>query len=121
MSTSPLPARRKWSGIIRQQRLSGLPVAEFCRRNGIATSSFFPWKRKLARPAAEPCFVEVDIQQLNPVSLPAPVVTSGIELRLGGGRSLVLCRGFDRQLLIEILALLEGLSAEPLKSAEGVT
>jgi transposase-like protein len=79
MSTSPLPARRKWSGIIRQQRLSGLPVAEFCRRNGIATSSFFPWKRKLARPAAEPCFVEVDIQQLNPVSLPAPVVTSGIE------------------------------------------
>jgi hypothetical protein len=70
---------------------------------------------------AEPRFVEVDIQQPKPVSSAASVVTSGIELRLGGGRSLVLCRGFDRQLLIEILALFEGLSAEPLKSAEGVT
>jgi hypothetical protein len=55
------------------------------------------------------------------VLLPTPAAADGIELRLGGGRSLVLHRGFDRQLLVEILALLDGLPVKLLaSSAEGV-
>jgi hypothetical protein len=100
MSIPESPARQKWREIIGRQQRSGLGVAEFCRNNMIPPTSFFGWRRKLshAQPAA---FVEATVA---PASDPA-----GIELRIRGGRRLLLRRGFDRELLAEVLAVLEAI------------
>ena len=104
MSDSPTmnipesPARQKWRQIIRRQHSSGLGVAEFCRNQMIPPSSFFGWRRKLTD-AQTTTFVEATLA-------PRP---AGIELRLRGGRRLLLCRGFDRELLAEALAALEAI------------
>jgi transposase-like protein len=98
MTIPESPARQKWREIIQRQQSSGLGVAEFCRRNLIPPSSFFGWRRKLPHAQAA-VFVEATVA-------PRP---AGIELRLRGGRRLLLRRGFDCELLAEALAVLEAL------------
>ena len=73
-------------------------MVEFCRNNMIPPSSFFGWRRKLGRAQAT-AFVEATVA-------PRP---AGIEIRLRGGRRLLLCRGFDHELLAEVLAALEAI------------
>ena len=97
MSTSSGAADR-WRKIIQQQQASGLPVLAFCRRAGVPQSSFFAWRRKLRQPGT---FAEVKLSA-------EPVVgTAGIELRLPGGRCVVVRPGFDRQMLLDLLQVLE--------------
>jgi hypothetical protein len=114
MSKAEAPARRKWRKIIERQHASGLSVAVFCRGNGVPTSSFFAWKRKLAGPAANapaaspagavPGFVEATI------SNPRCCRASPIRVRLRGGRHVLVRPGFDRDLLAEVVAFFEGCS-----------
>lgn len=69
----------------------------YCRRAGVPQSSFFAWRKKLR---GEVAFAEV--------KLSSPTVKlDGIELRLPGGRCVVVRPGFDRQTLIDLLAVLE--------------
>jgi hypothetical protein len=75
-----------------------LSALAFCRRAGVPQSSFFAWRKKLR---GEATFTEVK------VSSPTTVKPDGIELRLPGGRYVVLRPGFDRRTLIELLAVLE--------------
>jgi transposase-like protein len=106
-------ARERWQRIVQRQRSSGLSVAAFCGRHGVAASSLFAWKRRLAREAEaavarEPAFVAV---QAVPGAATADSDldrTRAIELHWGGSRWLVLRRGFDAQALREVLAVLEG-------------
>jgi transposase-like protein len=100
-------ARRRWERIVREQRSSGLSVAGFCRREGVPASSFFAWKRRLAEQGSQqgPAFVEL-------VSA-APARVQGdqpLELLLGHDRRLLIRRGFDGQVLREVVRALEGLS-----------
>jgi hypothetical protein len=97
MSTRIATADR-WRKIIRQQQASGLSALAFCRRAGVPQSSFFAWRRKLRNEAT---FAEVKV---SPVTMLSP---ARIELRLSGRRSIVVQPGFDRQTLIELLAVLE--------------
>jgi hypothetical protein len=90
-------ARERWARIIREQGESGLSVAAFCVRRGIAVSSFYPWKRRLA---AMPAFVEA--------------VLDGDErgrecvvVELAGRRRVIVGPGFDRRLLLEVIGALE--------------
>ncbi len=48
MSRSSL-AQGKWRRTIDDHQYSGLTVSAFCRRRGVAQSSFFAWKRRLDR------------------------------------------------------------------------
>src|SRR5437667_12012769 len=87
-----------WRRIVERQQVSGLPVAVFCRRSRIPQSSFFAWRKKLRKATG---FAEV---KLSPEAL---VETSAIELRLSGGRCVVVRPGFDRRTLLELLHALE--------------
>ena len=79
-------------------------MAAFCRRNAIPASSFFAWKRRLSDVVVAPAFVEAKIAARGPGA-------GVIEVRLRGGRRVRVCRdGFDRDLLTEVVAVLEGLS-----------
>jgi hypothetical protein len=95
--------RRKWRELVERQRSGGLSVAGFCARHGIAVSSLYAWRRRLG---AAPAFVEAMV-----ADVPAGARSLGvIEVRLRGGRRVLVRReGFDRDLLLEVVAALEGL------------
>jgi transposase-like protein len=115
---SRIGARRRWQTIIEEQRHSGMGVSAFCRLRSIPASSFFGWRRKLqeaqSRREGKTSFAEV-----TPAAAPAVGKARGgasagpedaaLELRLPGDRSLVVRRGFDRDLLIELVRALEGM------------
>ena len=96
-------AFRKWHELVERQRSSGLSVAKFCARHGLAVPSLYAWRRRLA---AVPAFVEAKVAGASGTR------SSGvIEVRLRGGRRLLVRReGFDRELLAEVVAALERLS-----------
>ncbi len=104
MSEPLSSAWHKWRDLVERQRASGLSVAAFCRRDGVAASSFFAWKRKLGFVPATPAFVEATVAGTPP----PPTRSAGrIEVRLRGGRRVRVGRGFDRDLLAEVVAALE--------------
>lgn len=58
-------AADQWRELIAQQQDSGLSIAAFCAQRGVAASTFFAWRQKLAVRQA-PAFVE-----LTPSAVPA--------------------------------------------------
>jgi hypothetical protein len=62
------PARREWwRRPIQRQKDGNLPVAEFCRRLGVSTVTFYAWKRRFREvPVAFPLIFE------KPAAQPAP-------------------------------------------------
>lgn len=106
MSEPASPAWHKWRDLIERQRASGLSVAVFCRRDGVAASSFFAWKRRLGSTPATPAFVEATVAG-TPPRPPTTRSAGRIEVRLRGGRRVRVGRGFDRELLAEVVAALE--------------
>lgn len=98
--------RCDWAALIEAQRASGQTVKAFCKAQGVATSSFFEWRRKLSAVGQSPKdarFVEMAVTQQAPAG-----AGELIELELRQGRRvLILRRGFDPALLREALWALE--------------
>ncbi len=102
----------RWAGIVRAQAASGLTVAAFCAQRGLAVSTFYPWKRRLASAAAAPraatsapAFVEA---MVAPTDGPDE---RGVTIVLGaagpGTRRVLVGPGFDPRLLLDVLDTLE--------------
>lgn len=100
-------ARERWRRLIAEQQESGLEAAEFCRRRSIATSSFYCWRRKLAEHERQAGggFVPVGLAPGERARLGGV-----LELRLRGGRRLRVREGFNHDLLVELIGVLEGLA-----------
>jgi len=97
----------KWRGLVAEQTQSGQGVAAFCRERELRSGQFFAWKKRL-REAEEAQFVAVEVRPAEAVIQSAPVLHSGaIEVRLNGGRSLVVEPGFDAHHLRALLLVLE--------------
>jgi hypothetical protein len=72
--------------------------------HGLATASFYDWRRVLERRATErPAFVPVEV-----VADPPPPQASALELVLPDGRAVRVSPGFDVATLRRLLAVLEG-------------
>jgi hypothetical protein len=107
---------------LEEQQASGLPVSVFCRERGIPSSSLFAWRRRL-RGSSE-VFKAVKLVDSkrrgragDGVDAGGDVIAGGaiepsaagfVELALAGGRRLIVRRGFDRELLLDLLDALEG-------------
>lgn len=110
-------ARARWSRIIDQQRSSGVPVAVFCRERSLPVSSYYGWRRKLSSGPADPGFIEARVvgepragdKKPGVGSASAPN-SSGVRIDLAGGRRILVTRGFDRLVLLEVIQLLEGIA-----------
>src|SRR5436309_8966665 len=101
---------QQWRRWINQWRASGLSVRAFCARHGLATASFYNWRRELQRRAAaeqaaaeQPAFVPVQV-----VADAVPAQDSALEVVLAGGRTVRVAPGFDAVTLRQLLAVLEG-------------
>jgi hypothetical protein len=96
-------------------------VAAFCRERSISQPSLYAWKRRLRferhgqLPPQQGSFVAVKaIEDLghgdDQIELPA---ASFVELCLRQDRRLLVRRGFDRQLLLDVIAALECTPSRP--------
>jgi transposase len=95
----------RWRRVLREWRASGLSVRDFCDWRKIPESQFWWWRRRLgeqAEPVAksEPAFV--------PITIVEPPASAAIDIRLASGHRLRVRAGCDRQLLAEVVAVLEG-------------
>jgi hypothetical protein len=96
----------KWRGLISEQEQSGKTVAEFCRERGIAASKLYSWKRRCVGAKMDSGFVRLRVAAGVKTEQLA-MTRSGIEVRLIGGRSLVVEPGFDASHLRALVAVLE--------------
>jgi hypothetical protein len=88
---------------IQDWRASGLSVRGFCLRRGLAQPSFYAWRRKLERRAAEPAtFIPLRI-----LTDARAASAAALGIVLGDGRSVRVQPGFDRATLRQVLAVLE--------------
>ncbi len=95
---------RQWRQWITEWRASGLSVRAFCDRRGLATPSFYHWRRVLERRAAEKvAFVPVQV-----VAEAVPALATALEVVLTDGRVVRVAPGFDAATLRQLLAVLEG-------------
>jgi transposase len=119
-----LERRRRWSQddkarIVEETLVPGAKVTEVARRNGVAASVVFTWRRQ-ARTVAkvEPCFVPVQItaasepaKQLSEDDRrmrPLPAVRNGlIEIDLGNRRRIRVDAQVDPEALARVLDVLE--------------
>jgi transposase len=94
---------QQWQRWIALWQSSGLSVAAFCARHGLASASFYAWRRTLQRRAAQPVPllpVQLVPEQTLPASLPLEVV-------LADGRLVRVPVGFDAATLRQLLTLLQ--------------
>jgi hypothetical protein len=114
-------ARIHWIEVISRQRASGQGVAEFCRREAVAASSFYAWRRRLGEAQAPvdsggSAFVEITTTAREPGTV-GDGGGSGVEVHLGNGRRIGGGRCFDPPTLRRVLAVLEKM---PAAGEEGV-
>jgi hypothetical protein len=108
--------RVKWSRLLEEHRSSGLPVSEWCRREGVHPTSFYEWRRRLGALSASlsapewlavsPCDVLTNASGSSVSAEVCAPVSAGLTLRIGRV-SIDLCAGFDRGVLSEALDVLE--------------
>jgi transposase-like protein len=98
--------RKKWRGLVSEQKQSGESVVMFCREHGLREWQFYAWKKRL-REGETTQFVEVQVKRDGGVSEVRAKVGGAIEVRLNKGRSLVVEPGFDIRHLQALLGALE--------------
>ncbi len=128
--------RRYWREVVERWRQSGQSVRAFCHAEGVKKATFYSWRQRLARRCPRQrarCRQQESGQQGKPTDvtnraespdrqdaarfLPLQVTrdqvsqpSSGVEIHWANGHSVRLCRQFDRQTLVEVLAVLEARS-----------
>lgn len=131
VGSGPVAAER-WGTVLAELRESGLPISVFCRQRGVAQSTLFAWRRRLAGSGRRMTFKAVKVvatPTVGPMAGPAagpsrrregagvdmnPDTGAGtdaspfpsLELSLPGRLRVVVRRGFDRRLLLDLVDLL---------------
>lgn len=87
-------SRNQWKQILQRQEQSGLSIAQFCRQESLALSSFYLWRSRFGAEASveslpheESSFI--DLGPLNDSTQPSPAAERWeLELDLGQGMTL---------------------------------
>ena len=102
MPTDSTQQQTVWHERILAQARSGLPMAHFCRKQGLCIKTFYRWRARLgfvqteSSAAIEPKFLRV--------SVPAPRVRALITIRLANGARLSV---FDASVIPLLLVALQ--------------
>ena len=95
-----------WNRLLTEQKSSGLSVSSWCQERSISVNTFSYWRKRLHKPATAPAehkpapagWVAVRADHSSPAG--------SLTLRIGSV-SLDVATGFDRQLLRDVLGVLE--------------
>jgi hypothetical protein len=102
-----------WRRHLEQQRSSGVTVRAYCLANALRETSFFYWKKEIAKRDREavsaatapvppvPAFVPVAV-----IDSPTNRTESVIEIRLADGHRVRVRSSCDRDLLADVLVML---------------
>ena len=95
-----------WRAVLKRHAASGLNVREFCRREQLAETSFFAWRRTIRQRDGEvkssdgPAFVPAVVTDTPPRD-------TSIVLELGSGRALKLPESISAERLAQLVHALE--------------
>lgn len=110
-----LVLERNWRRHLEQRRASGLTIRDYCRKHGLAEASYKYWRRTIAD--RDRLRVEPKTPAFVPVTISAPSAStstsasvSAIDIRLKTGTTIRVRTDCDRQLLADVLTVLEGRS-----------
>lgn len=95
-----------WRRMVREQAESGLSARVWCGRCGLNQGTFCWWRRELARRDAKrthSAFVPVRVTEDEPAGR-----HGAIEIVLAGDRRIRVSGRVDRQILADVLAVMEG-------------
>ncbi len=92
-----------WRSAITEADGSGQSVREFCRQKGLKESLFHAWRRQLKQRDAESAADQTGFMELV---APTGGGGAGVSIRIDERISIVLQRGFDRELLKAALGCL---------------
>jgi hypothetical protein len=93
--------RREWEQLIAQWRKSGKSAVDFCRERNLVYRQFMRWRRRM-KPAAK-----TTGKPLTLIPITTPMEQShALVVRLSGGVSIAVERGFDAALLIAVVQAL---------------
>ena len=98
----------RWRELLSEQQTSGQTIAGFCRERMLPVWQFYEWRKRLG--AKTESFVAVEVVAAEPAPLPTappPVPGTSLEIRLRGGRSLLVGPDFDAAHLRRLLQVLE--------------
>ncbi len=111
-----------WREHVARQATSGLTVRHYCQRHDLKEPAFYHWRRTLAArdavdqptPTASDTSSDTPSAAFLPVTIvdrwptPPPMTAEApIEIRLRHGRRIRVRAGCDRQLLAQVIAVLE--------------
>ena len=96
----------KWRVLVSEQAGSGQSVSAFCRERGVPLWQYFAWKKRLKQTAAGQ-FVAVEVRRGEEPGQRTGAYSPAIEVRLGGGRRVLVRPGFNADHLRAVLAALE--------------
>lgn len=91
-----------WTERVRSWRESGETAEAFAEGKGFAGSTLRFWSSRLGRTVSAPRLVQLVPKATAPVSVTA---SSSLEIEIGDARVRV-ARGFDRELLAEVVGVL---------------
>jgi transposase-like protein len=108
-TTSQASRREFWRQVVARQRVSGLSICRFCAKEGLATATFYIWRRRLGQGAGgrdgTPAPVGFAPVRVQPEAVPA-AAPGGIEIVLPHDRRVRLTGTVDRRQLADVLAAL---------------
>jgi transposase len=97
---------RWWRRVVAGQPGSGMSVRSYCFRQGVKESAFYWWRATLARrkaPRPKAAFVPVSVVAEEP----RRAEDGRIEIALPGGRQIRVSGRVDKQMLVDVLSVLE--------------
>jgi hypothetical protein len=98
-----------WERLIAQWRASGVGAAEFCRRNNLAASRFWYWKKRLEREVpALPVFLPLQISGNGRMAEEGGGTAGAIDVYLADRYRVRVYGEFESAALEKVVAVLEG-------------
>ena len=101
-----------WRDFIERWQQSNLNIRQFCRQHQLSENSFYSWRRELRIREQEATLAQTDDHQATfvPVHIradPASEPSDAIDIVLSSGRIVRVRPGFDKQLLGDVLEIVE--------------
>jgi len=97
----------RWLELIRRWQQSQMTVREFCQRHHVSEASFFSWRRVLRERGLLPdAPLQADTAPFVKLTVTPSPAASAVEVVLGQ-RVLRVRPGFDANMLLELVRLLE--------------